>query len=188
MCGSLMNKEKVKKLFEYARESIKATFHNHKFKPEKVPAGLKEERGVFVTLTLNEQLRGCIGSTSQAPVWKSVITNARSSAFSDPRFQPLREEEFQKVIIELSLLSEPEETSLKDIKEGDGVIINQGLFSALFLPQVWEQLPSKEQFLSHLCTKAGLSPDCYTERETVFKKFKVEAWKEKTPGGSITRV
>lgn len=182
-----MNKENVKKLFKYARASIKARFHNSEFKPEKVPSELRVKHGVFVTLTLNEQLRGCIGSTKPVPVWEGVVKNARSSAFSDPRFRPLREEDFKKVIIELSFLSEPEETSLEDIKEGDGVIISQGLFSALFLPQVWEQLPGKEQFLSHLCTKAGLSPDCYTEEGTVFKKFKVTAWKEQTPSGDVTR-
>lgn len=183
-----MNKEHVMTLFKYARASIKARFNNSRFKPERIPEPLRVKHGVFVTLTINDQLRGCIGVTEPTPVWEGVVKAARSSAFSDPRFPPLTKEEFRKIIIELSLLSVPEETTLKEVKEGDGVIIKKGLFSALFLPQVWDQLPIKKQFLAHLCSKAGLSPDCYLKPGTSFKKFSVEAWKEQSPEGPITRV
>ena len=183
-----MNKDEVKTLFKYARESIKSRFDSTEFKPAKVPESLKEKMGVFVTLTINDDLRGCIGMVEPVTLWSGVIDAARSSAFSDPRFMPLSEEEFKEVVIEISLLTVPKKTTLKAIKEGDGVIISQGLRKALFLPQVWEQLPNFDEFMSQLCMKAGLRSDCYNDSKTAFEKFSVEAWKEIKPCGDIKRV
>jgi AMMECR1 domain-containing protein len=91
-------------------------------------------------------------------------------------------------LIEISLLTIPKKTTYDKIKKGDGVILNQGFYSALFLPQVWDQLPEKDVFMSQLCLKAGLSSNCYLEPKTAFKRFTVEAWKEEMPGGNITLV
>ena len=93
----------------------------------------------------------------------------RLAAFHDPRFSPLSDQELEQVTIEVSVLSEPEPLTFQDGEDlltklranVDGVIIRKGRASATFLPQVWEQLPRPEDFLSHLCAKAGLSSDAW---------------------------
>ncbi len=132
----------------------------------------------FVTLTLNGQLRGCIGSLiAHRPLIDDLISNAQSAAFRDPRFPPLSAEEFQRIKIEVSLLSEPikliytdKEDLKRQIRSGiDGVIIRLRNYQATFLPQVWEELNEFETFFAHLGMKAGLGsdplsfhPDVYT--------------------------
>jgi len=139
----------------------------------------------FVTLTIGGKLRGCIGSlAAERSLFEDLTTNARSAALADPRFPRLTAEEFSKVKIEVSLLSEPKEfvySTIKDLKEGitqnDGVILKRGSAQATFLPQVWEQLPSFELFFSHLCQKAGLDELCLQSRPKVFL-YQVEKFLE----------
>jgi AmmeMemoRadiSam system protein A len=125
----------------------------------------KESRGTFVCLKIDSQLRGCIGNlTGDGPIAEGVRQNVLGAAFHDPRFMPLAPEELPLVRIEVSVLTEPRPLAYREptdlickIRPGvDGVIIRQGLASATFLPQVWEQLPQPEIFLSNLCRKAGL--------------------------------
>lgn len=126
---------------------------------------LKENRGAFVTLHKNENLRGCIGYIlPMFPLYQTIIENAYNAAYKDPRFPPVSKDEIKDLKIEISILTLPEQLQyidgcdlLKKLKPNeDGVIIKKGFYSATFLPQVWEQLPQKEDFLSHLCMKAGL--------------------------------
>ncbi len=121
--------------------------------------------GTFVTLKITGQLRGCIGNLTAAdPIKEGVRRNAIHAAFHDPRFSPLEVGELDRVAIEVSILSEPQPLSYTHATDlirklrphVHGVIIRKGSASATFLPQVWEQLPSPEDFLSHLCRKAGL--------------------------------
>ncbi len=121
--------------------------------------------GTFVTLTLDGQLRGCIGNMSATvSLREGVRQNALNAAFQDPRFGPLTEAELEQVRIEISILTEPEpltHTGGKDLISKlhphiDGVIIRKGAYRATFLPQVWEQLPQPDEFLKRLCLKAGL--------------------------------
>ncbi|MEA1918401.1 MAG: AmmeMemoRadiSam system protein A [Campylobacterota bacterium] len=130
---------------------------------------LQEKRAVFVTLNLNGQLRGCIGSLiPHRTLIDDVTSNARSAAFRDPRFPPLTHEEFKKLEMEISLLSIPYELPYSDIADlkskirpgVDGVILAHHNNQATFLPSVWEQLPRFEDFFMHLCQKAGLGGDC----------------------------
>lgn len=125
----------------------------------------QEKRGVFVTLHKDGQLRGCIGSlTGYRPIAEGVREHALNAAFNDPRFRPVTTDELAALDIEVSILSEPSPLTYRDganllkrLRPGvDGVIIRLGGASATFLPQVWEQLPDPEAFLSHLCQKAGL--------------------------------
>jgi AmmeMemoRadiSam system protein A len=131
---------------------------------EKIP-NLSKRAATFVTLNLNGELRGCIGSlVAHNALIDDLTTNAVKAAFEDPRFSPLTKEEFENIEIEVSLLSQPLEIRYKDfvdlkskINHGiDGMIIRQGEKQATFLPQVWEQLPDFEDFLSHLFHKAGI--------------------------------
>ena len=107
----------------------------------------------------------------QSDAGKSILegirNNAVNAAFHDPRFPPLSKNELDQVDIEISLLTRPEPLEFTDsgdllakLRPGvDGLIVRKGPYSATFLPQVWEQLPDKKSFLSHLCAKAGLSPE-----------------------------
>ena len=126
---------------------------------------LKEKGASFVTLTLYGQLRGCIGSViAHRALLDDIISNALSSAFKDPRFPPLTQEEFQDVKVEISILTPAQKVNYTDINDlkrqihvgEDGVIIKQGHHQATFLPQVWDELPSFELFFAHLGQKAGL--------------------------------
>ena len=144
-----------------------------------------EERATFVTLTLNGQLRGCIGSLiAHRSLIDDLISNAKAAAFDDLRFYPLSPEEFKNIVIEVSLLSAPEPVSynsMEDLKAKvsageDGIILQCEGRKATFLPQVWEQLPTFELFFSHLCQKAGLSPNCLEKHPDIWH-YRVEKMK-----------
>jgi AmmeMemoRadiSam system protein B/AmmeMemoRadiSam system protein A len=148
----------------------------------------KKHCGTFVTLKIKGQLRGCIGSLSSAEsVWEGVRRNAINAAFHDPRFSPLTAHEFDKAEIEVSILTEPRLLEYRDGEDliqklrvnVDGVIIRKGHASATFLPQVWEQLPSPDQFLSHLCMKAGLPANAWQDQELEVLTYQVQYFEEK---------
>ncbi|MBW2742250.1 MAG: AmmeMemoRadiSam system protein B [Deltaproteobacteria bacterium] len=147
----------------------------------------QEPFGTFVTLKINDQLRGCIGNIAASePVKKVVRRNAVSAAFRDPRFSPLRAEELDHVDIEVSILTPPE---LLEYTDGDdlvsklrvnvdGVIIRKGSAGATFLPQVWKQVPEPEEFLGHLCIKAGLSAHAWRNDKPEVKIYQVQYFDE----------
>lgn len=141
----------------------------------------------FVTLKIGNQLRGCIGSLSaSASIVSGVRDNALNAAFCDPRFSPLQKTELDTVHIEVSVLSEPlslayttADDLLTKLRPGiDGVIIKKGSASATFLPQVWEQLPRPEVFLSHLCMKAGLPDDQWQKGDLTVSTYGVQYFEE----------
>jgi len=159
-------------LLSIARESIKNHFLNNKSDFSsflKENPELKDKGASFVTLTKNGNLRGCIGSIiAHRSLLDDIVSNARSSAFSDPRFPPLSFEELDQIKIEVSILTQPaalEYTDYEDLKNKinpgvDGVILKEGFQQATFLPQVWDELSSFDSFFSHLCLKAGMGSDC----------------------------
>ncbi|MDE2440186.1 MAG: AmmeMemoRadiSam system protein A, partial [Betaproteobacteria bacterium] len=125
---------------------------------------LHEQGATFVTLTQNDQLRGCIGSLEAwRPLAQDVRENALAAAFSDPRFSPLNVDELPITRIEVSLLTPAvpisfmdEADALAQLRPGtDGVIFSVGGRRSTFLPQVWEQLTTPAQFMAHLKQKAG---------------------------------
>ena len=143
--------------------------------------------GTFVTLTIDGKLRGCIGNlTSNESLVSGVRRNAINAAFQDPRFSPLSLSELDRVSIEVSILSEPRplyyrETAdlLKKIRPDiDGVILRKGIASATFLPQVWEQLPQPQDFLTQLCLKAGLAADSWQESNLEVSTYQVQHFEE----------
>jgi AmmeMemoRadiSam system protein B/AmmeMemoRadiSam system protein A len=147
----------------------------------------ESHNGTFVTLKIKGQLRGCIGNlTASETVWEAVKRNAINAAFHDPRFSPLTAKEFDQTDIEVSILSEPRPLQFRDGKDlvqklrvnVDGVIIRKGYASATFLPQVWEQLPRPEEFLSHLCMKAGLSSDAWKDPQMEVLTYQVQYFEE----------
>jgi AmmeMemoRadiSam system protein A len=147
---------------------------------------LDEPGATFVTLTLQGQLRGCIGSLeAHRPLIEDVRENAVASAFRDPRFTPLSKAEFADVSIEVSLLSKPEsirhnseEDALAQLTPGrDGVIIEYGRHRATYLPQVWAQLPEPQAFIAHLKDKAGLPEDFWAD-DVRLSHYTVQKWRE----------
>lgn len=148
-----------------------------------------EKRGVFVTLTKEGDLRGCIGYLEgRESVADAVRHNAVNAAFRDPRFSPLRASEVREVSIEVSILTEPMVLEYKNSDDlldklkshVDGVIIRHGISSATFLPQVWEQLPDKEEFLSRLCLKAGLAANEWRKGELEVLTYQVQCFEEES--------
>ncbi|MGC2167406.1 MAG: AmmeMemoRadiSam system protein A [Gallionella sp.] len=140
----------------------------------------------FVTLTLNGQLRGCMGSLEASrPLLDDVQHNAVASAFHDPRFDPLSQEEFHRVVIDVSLLSGPEiivqssqTDALSKLTPGtDGVILQYGAHRATYLPQVWEQLPEAKSFIAKLKRKAGLAEDFWSS-DIKLSRYSVQNWSE----------
>ncbi len=133
---------------------------------------LRSPGASFVTLRIDNLLRGCIGNiVPRESLIESVARNAFNAAFHDPRFGPLSAEEFSLLKIEVSVLSELEplrcesEADLRrKLRPGrDGLVITAGERNATFLPTVWGQLPEPQHFVAHLKEKAGLEPDEWPE-------------------------
>jgi AmmeMemoRadiSam system protein A len=149
-------------------------------------AWLEEPGATFVTLMLDGQLHGCIGTLEACrPLIDDVCQNAVSSAFRDPRFPPLTKDEFADVLVEVSLLSKPqlishssEEEALAQLSPGqDGVIFEYGHYRSTYLPQVWAQLPDPKSFIANLKSKAGL-PASFWSDEVRLSHYTVQKWRE----------
>ena len=132
----------------------------------------------FVTITINQKLRGCIGSIfAHKPLLNDLAQNAYKAAFSDSRFAALTLEEFPYIKLGVSLLSQPEPVNFKDEEDllnnivpyKDGIIIQDGNYSAVYLPSVWVQLPDKKEFLKSLKQKAGLPAEYFSK---TFKAYR----------------
>ncbi len=146
------------------------------------------KRGVFVTLNKRGMLRGCIGSLSGVEtVVEGIKRHAVNAAFNDHRFPPLTSAELPDVSINISILTEPRDLQYEDADdlvrklrpEIDGVILKEpDGGGATFLPQVWEQLPSPDLFLGHLCRKAGLTDDAWKSSHLLVQTYQVQYFKE----------
>ncbi len=163
-----------------------------------LPDGFEEKSGVFVTIDTfpARDLRGCIGYPEPFFPLREALVKASQEATRDPRFPPLREAELHDIVIEVSLLTPPEEILvrkpreyLKSIEVGrDGLIARKGVFRGLLLPQVaidWEW--NSEEFISQTCMKAGLRADEWLKGDARIYKFSAEIFGEKTPGGEIEK-
>ena len=178
-----ISQEEKQILLKAARQSIGSLFDGKEpAQPDydKFPL-LKEKLGVFVTLTINHQLRGCIGYIiGREPLFDSICSVAIHAAVNDPRFSALKKSEIDKIHIEISILSE-----FVPIKSYDEIIIGKhGLYldeggGGLLLPQVaTEHKMNSEQFLSALCNKAGFYSEFWNERMLKIKVFTAEIFSE----------
>jgi uncharacterized protein (TIGR00296 family) len=178
-----------------ARGSIEAALRGEEPRVPEARGNLGEKRGVFVTLTESEELRGCIGfPLPLLPLAEATVKAALSAAFEDPRFPPLRREELERVLVEVSVLSPPEVIRVKNprdypkaVRVGEHGLIVEGLgTSGLLLPQVaveWKW--DAEEFLSQCCMKAGLPPDMWLTREVRISRFTAQVFSELSPGGEV---
>ena len=170
-----MDTKTRKMLLALAREAIMNPENTGRLMERKI---ISRNAGVFVSVYVDDDLRGCIGSLEPIGLQKGIIEHALLAAYNDSRFEQIHEDEFQKMKIHINILSEPKpvgfsspEALLKKLDKSKGYIISKGYRRATFLPSVWEQLPDKEEFLEHLCAKAGLRPD-----EWKAKGFNVEEY------------
>jgi len=115
-----------------------------------------------------------------------LVSAGKAAAFNDSRFSPLSFEELKDTTIEVSILTQPKKINYTDADDLiakltpgiDGVIINKNYHSATFLPQVWEQLKDPETFLTHLCTKAGLSADAWKSSNLDVSTYQVQLFED----------
>jgi len=158
-----------------------------------LPPVFGEKRGVFVTLTEDGMLRGCIGHPyPDSTLEEAIIDSAISAAVRDPRFPPVGGEELNSIVVEVTILTQPEKINAPPEELPDkveigkhGLIVKQGYCQGLLLPQV---APENEMdsidFLGHTCMKAGLSPDAWVKGAEVYC-FEGQIFKEKEPGGEV---
>jgi hypothetical protein len=185
-----------KDIVSYARAVIEGHFSGSK---PAIPASLagifKENRGVFVTLHKNNQLRGCIGFPEPVmPLGDAVRQAALAAALEDPRFRQVKDSELNDIVVEVSVLTKPELLAVKDpreyskkIKVGvDGLIAEKGYFRGLLLPQVpveWKW--DAEEFLNETCMKAGLNADAWLMPGFRLYKFSAQVYSEEKPRGTV---
>lgn len=184
MTGFNITEKNRAELLKIARESIQQQLKTHKaYLYKTTDTELNKPAAVFVTLTINGNLRGCIGTTEpRAPLCQAVSRLAIAAAVEDFRFEPLTIDELKKTHIEISVLSPLERIKNADsIKENiHGVVVRREGRSGLFLPQVWEHFKSKEDFMNELCTqKAGIEPDAWKKADTELYIFTVFSFEEK---------
>jgi uncharacterized protein (TIGR00296 family) len=184
------------KAVTFAREVIEQYVKNNSTPSTDLKGSFTEKQGAFVTIHTypDHDLRGCIGIPLPIMPLKEAIVEGAKSATRDPRFPPLDESELSNIIIEVTILTKPElidegqpQDYLSNIEIGrDGLIVEQGFFKGLLLPQVpVEQGWNKEEFLSHTCMKAGLMPDAWFDKNTKISKFSGQIFTELRPRGEI---
>jgi AmmeMemoRadiSam system protein A len=148
---------------------------------------LRDNGASFVTLTIDDDLRGCIGALeAYQPLVEDVREHAVAAALEDPRFPPVDETELNRIKLEVSRLTAPqllEYSSSADLLKKlrphvDGVILKSDYRRATFLPQVWEKIPRPADFLDHLCSKMGARPDLWQNTKLQVYIYQVEEFHE----------
>ncbi len=186
-----LNETECKYLLTLARTVIEQAARGES--PLQIPAAPESKRlsapgAAFVTLhTRSGNLRGCIGTLeAHRTLVEDVQDNAQAAAFRDPRFPPVSAAELSNLVVEVSVLTPPEPLAfdgptdlIRKLRPNvDGVLIGRGWNRATFLPQVWEQLPDPEEFLAHLCNKAGLPANAWQWPDLNVSTYQVEKFTE----------
>ncbi|MEM0372745.1 MAG: TIGR00296 family protein [archaeon] len=176
-------------LVKLARDSIENSLHKKKeFEMRNVPESLMKNRGVFVTLYVDGELRSCVGYPK--PVMRlldATVRAAAAAAFNDSRFPSIKEKDLANLRVEVTVLTPPEEIKTKERKDmkkeviigRHGLIAEYGPFSGLLLPQVpVEEGWDAETFLGQTCWKAGLSPSDWLNSKVKFYRFEGQIFAE----------
>ena len=188
--STALNDEDRQILLQLAREALENAVRGIALLPlntETLTQTLRENGASFVTLTIRNELRGCIGALeAYQPLAEDVREHAIAAALKDPRFPPVTESELRLINIEVSYLSAPQELEYstgEDLPSKlrpqiDGVILKQGRRRATFLPQVWEKIPDPEEFLNQLCYKMGVPPNTWRKAKLQVYIYQVEEFHE----------
>lgn len=183
-----------------ARKVIEAHVQGKKVGKLDLPKSFDEHGGVFVTINTypDKDLRGCIGYPEPIfPLKEALVDAAKSASTRDPRFRAVTPKELGKLVVEVSLLTKPElikvdkpKDYLKVVKIGrDGLIVEQGMFRGLLLPQVpveWKW--DVHEFLDHTCMKAGLLADAWLDPITKLFSFTAQVFDETEPNGKVVEM
>jgi hypothetical protein len=193
----MLTKSEGEKAVKLARETIERHVKKEPLPSIEGYSGVFDKKlGVFVTINTfpEHDLRGCIGIPEPIMSLKRALVEAAVSATHDPRFPSLKEKELDTIVVEVTILTKPElievnkpEEYLSKIKIGkNGLIVEQGFYRGLLLPQVpVEQGWNVEEFLSHTCMKAGLLPDAWFDKDTKIYKFEGQIFAEIKPKNGI---
>lgn len=177
----ILNAEEQQILKQIARDAIANALEGKPYAvPGSLPDILESPCGAFVTLTIDNELRGCIGHiTASAPLASTVREVAVAAALEDPRFSPVTKKEWEGIDLEVSVLTPLERVkNVEDITPGvHGLYIRRGFQSGLLLPQVateygWDRVT----FLEQTCRKAGLRKNDWKEADTEIYWFKAQVF------------
>lgn len=185
-----LTQEEKRLLLKLARQALESGVRGQPLLPldqSTLTPVLRTEGASFVTLTEGGELRGCVGALEP---YQSLVEDVRehavAAALQDYRFPPVQVDELVGIEIEVSRLILPEpldyttaDDLLARLRPGvDGVILRDGFRRATFLPQVWEKVADKEEFLSHLCLKMGASPELWRRKHLEVLVYQVEEFRE----------
>ena len=189
MSQTRLTKEEGQLLINIARENINSYIVGEDYSPDmELPEIFNEKLCVFVTLSYNGKLRGCIGYPEPyMQLIEGVLDVSIAAAFEDPRFNPISKEEFDLTKIEISVLTKPELVEINSYEDyfslleigRDGLIIENSHHRGLLLPQVplewnWDI----KDYLENLCYKAGLHKDAWKEEKTKIYSFQAQIFEE----------
>jgi uncharacterized protein len=151
-------------LLRLAHEAIESALENRRLSMTPPTAHLAEPRGVFTTLYLQGQLRGCVGYVfAVSPIYEAVMETARAAASQDTRFLPVTSEEAPQLKVSLSILSPLRPIHPEEVRIGrHGLLVSLAGRRGLLLPQVpIEHHWDRETFLDQTCQKAGLPANAW---------------------------
>ncbi|MBE6444285.1 MAG: AmmeMemoRadiSam system protein B [Alphaproteobacteria bacterium] len=175
-----------KALVEVVKTALdRAVNQNEYFQPERMNFNnvLFDKGASFVTLEKKGKLRGCIGSVvANKAIAVDLANNTYAAALNDSRFTPVTPDELKDISFTIALLTNFEEIQFDSVEDllskikvdVDGLLIQDGERQGLFLPAVWKQIPDKQEFLTELKIKAGLSPSYWSDRVKMFRFRTVE--------------
>ena len=190
MSEDKLTAEEKQTLLELARQALESGVRGQKLPTldsKSLSPRLQEDGASFVTLTIDGNLRGCIGALeAYQPLAEDVREHAVAAALQDFRFSNVGPEELSQIEIEVSCLTPPDpleyttpEDLLAKLRPGiDGVLLRDGSRRATFLPQVWEKLPEPAEFLKNLCYKMGAAPDLWRKKHLDVFIYQVEEFHE----------
>jgi len=179
-----------KTILRLAREAMEFGVKGRQLPPldlQSLSPALRDQGASFVTLTVNGDLRGCIGALeAYQALAEDVREHAVAAALNDPRFPPVQEGELSRIRIEVSRLTAPHpleyaasEDLLRKLRPHiDGVILKEGHRRATFLPQVWEKIPNPAEFLDNLCYKMGVQTNSWRTGTLQVLIYQVEEFHE----------
>jgi len=189
--STLLTQDEKQILLRLAREALECAVHEKKLPPldqATLTPALRAFGASFITLTVHGQLRGCIGALEPyQPLADDVREHTIAAALQDFRFEPVQANELNDINIEVSRLTVPTPLAYTDADDllnklrpnEDGVTLMESRYRrATFLPQVWEKIPDKEDFLGQLCLKMGTAPDTWRKKHLDVQVYQVEEFHE----------
>jgi AmmeMemoRadiSam system protein A len=174
--------EERRLLLRLAHDSILSALEQRKISLDPLSEHFAQPRGVFTSLHLREELRGCVGYVLPvSDLYRAVAETARAAAFEDTRFHPVTLEEAAQLEIELSILSPPQPIRAEDVEVGrHGLLISMSGLRGLLLPQVpVEHHWDRATFLDQTCRKAGLPLDAWQKGARI-EAFTAEIFRDVT--------